>query len=162
MIKSIPCEKCGNTFWETYTADESHSRGYKDCTNCGFARPFHSRQTRTDKMSPAQEKMIKFAKEQIFLNDSVGFPENHEYKRFDVEFLDWGKVQLLSEVGRKNDVGTMAALLCRTRRHIFIGRKGGLTLCNPARFVKDEEGHSKRIPKKGWIKGPKALWVATI
>lgn len=155
MIKSIACEKCGNDFWEAF-GDTA------DCTNCGFERPFHSRQSRTDKMSPAQEKMIKFAKEQIFLNDSNGYPGTHEYKLFKVELLDWGSVSILSEVGRMSDEGTMAAIYCRTRRHIFVGRKGGLTLCNPAKFVKDEEGNTKRIPKKDWVKGPRALWVAII
>lgn len=150
MIKSIECEKCGNDFWETF-GDTAN------CTNCGFERPFHQRHARTDAMSPAQKKTVKFAKERIFANDSNGYLGDHEYKRFDVELLDWGKVQILSEVGSKTDEGTMAAIFCRTRRHIFIGRKGGLTLCNPARFVKDEEGNTKRIPRKGWIKGSRAL-----
>ena len=152
---SISCKECGNNFWETF-GDTA------DCTNCGFERPFHQRNARTDKMSPAQEKMIVFAREQIFENDSNGYPENHEYKRFEVELLDWGEVQILTEIGSKTDEGTMAAIFCRTRRHIFIGRKGGLTLCNPARFVKDREGNTKRIPKKGYVKGPRALLCASI
>lgn len=155
MIKSIACEKCGNDFWEAF-GDTA------DCTNCGFERVYYSRQSRTDKMSPAQEKMVAFAKKQILENDSNGYPETHEYKRFEVELLEWGSVSILSEVGSKTDEGTMAAIFCRTRRHIFIGRRGGLTLCNPARFVKDEEGNTKCIPKTGYVKGPKALWVATV
>ncbi len=155
MLKSIVCPKCSNDFWETF-GDTA------DCTNCGFERLFHSRQSRTDKMSPAQEKMVVFAKKQIFQNDSNGYPETHEYKQFDVKLLEWGAVQILSEVGSKTDEGTAAAIFCRTRRQVFVGRKGGLQLCNPARFVKDEEGNIKRIPKRGYIKGPKALWVATI
>lgn len=155
MIKSIPCPECSNDFWETFG-------DIADCTNCGFERPFHQRQARTDVISPAQEKMIAIAKERIFANDSNGYPGTHEYKLFKVELLDWGVVQILTEVGRKSDEGTMAAIFCRTRRQIFVGRKGGLTLCNPARFVKDEEGNTKRIPKKGRVEGPRALWVATI
>lgn len=155
MIRSIICEKCGNVGWDTFVT-------VAKCTNCGFERPFHQRQARTDVISPAQEKMIAIAKERIFANDSNGYPGTHEYKLFKVELLDWGVVQILTEVGRVSDEGTMAAIFCRTRRHIFVGRKGGLTLCNPARFVKDEEGNTKRIPKRGYVKGPKALWVATI
>ncbi len=155
MIKSIPCKECGNDLWITYT-------DVAECTNCRFERPFHQRNARTDVMSSAQEKMVAFAKEQIFKNDSMGYPKKHEYKQFEVKLLDWGSVSILTEVGSKTDEGTMAAIFCRTRRHIFIGRKGGLTLCNPARFVKDDEGNTKRIPKKGWVKGPRALWVATI
>lgn len=155
MIKSIECERCGNDFWETF-GDTA------DCTNCGFERPFHQRHARIDAMSSAQERMVEFAREQILANDSNGYPENHEYKRFDVELLEWGSVSILTEVGSKTDAGTMAAIVCRTRRHIFIGRKGGLTLCNPARFVNDEEGNTKCIPKTGYVKGPNALWVATI
>lgn len=155
MIKSIECEKCGNDFWETF-GDTA------ECTNCGFERLFHQRHARTSAMSPAQEKMVEFAREQILANDSNGYPMDHEYKRFDVELLDWGSVSILTEVGSKTDAGTMAAIFCRTRRHIFIGRRGGLTLCNPARFVKDEEGNTQRIPKTGYVKGPDALWVATI
>ena len=154
-IKSIVCERCGNDFWDTCGS-------IADCTNCGFERPFHTRQARTDKMSPAQEKMVEFARVHIFENDSNGYPEAHEYKRFEVKLMDWGKVEILTEVGSKTDEGTMAAILCRTRRHLFVGRKGGLTLCNPARFVKDKEGHSKRIPKKGYVKGPRALFCVTI
>lgn len=155
MLKSIVCLKCNNDFRETFGNIAS-------CTNCGHERPFHSRSIQTDKMSPAQEKMVAFAKERIFENDSNGYPEIHEYKRFDVKLLDWGAVQILSEVGSKTDKETMVAIICRTRRQIFIGRRGGLTLCNPARFIKDDEGYSKCISKKGWIKGPDALWVATI
>ncbi len=155
MIKSVVCEKCGNAFWETF-GDAA------DCTNCGFERPFHSRSAKTDKMSPAQEKMVAFARKQIFENDSNGYPETHEYKRFEVELLEWGAVSILTEIGSMTDEGTWASIFCRTRRHIFIGRRGGLTLCNPARFVKDAEGNTKRIPKTGYVKGPKALWVATI
>ncbi len=152
---SIPCKECGNDLWVAYT-------DVAECTNCSFERPFHPRNVRTDKMSPAQEKMIEFAREQIFQNDSNGYPENHEYKRFEVKLLDWGKVQILTEVGSKTDEGTMAAILCRTWRHIFIGRKGGLVLCNPARFVKDGEGNTKRVSQKGYVKGPRALFCATI
>ncbi len=152
---SISCKECGNDFWET-------CGDVADCTNCGFERPFHQRNARTDKMSPTQEKMIAFAKEQIFENDSNGYSENYEYKRFEVKLLDWGKVEVLSEVGCKGDEGTLATIFCRTRRHIFIGRRGGLTLCNPARFVEDKEGNTKRIPKKGYIKGPKSLYCATM
>lgn len=152
---SIECKKCKNTFWETFS-------NTAECINCGFERPFHSRQARTDKMSPAQEEMIEFAKKQILVNDSNGYPEAHEYKQFDVKLLNWGKVQILTEVGSKTDEGTMAQIFCRTRRQIFIGRKGGLKLCNPAKFVKDKEGNTKRVFKRGYIKGPRALSYPTI
>lgn len=152
---SIKCKECGNTLWETFGNSA-------DCTNCGFERPFYPRQAQTDEMSPAQKRMVKFARKQILKNDSHGYEQDHEYKRFDVKLLDWGKVQILTEVGSKTDEGTMAQFLCRTRRHIFIGRKGGLTLCNPARFVKDKDGNTKRTFKKGYIKGSRALSHPTV
>ncbi len=85
MIKSITCKKCGNDFWDTFS-------DVAECTNCGFERPFYQRNARTDVMSPAQEKMVDFARKQIFENDSNGYLEIHEYKRFDVELLEWGSV----------------------------------------------------------------------
>lgn len=154
MYKSIVCPKCSNDFWETYG-------GTADCTNCGYERPFYSRNAQTNKMSPAQQKMVAFAKERIFENDSNGCPEKYEYKRFEVKLLEWGAVQILSEVGSKTDEGTMAAILCRTRRQIFIGRKGGLKLLNPARFIK-KNGETRRVYQKGYIAGPRALWHPAI
>ena len=52
------------------------------------------------------------------------FVNDHEYKRFDVEELDCGTVNLLSEVGRKGDEGTMGEMIRRTRRHLFITERG--------------------------------------
>lgn len=150
--RSIICKQCGNDSWETDIFNN-----VANCINCHAERPFYPRSTQTDKMSLAQEEMISFIKETVLDNDSHGYKHTHEYKKFEVKLLEWGTVQVLTEVGGKNDEGTMAAIFCRVRRQIFVGRKGGLTLCNPARFVKDEDGRAKKVFKKGYIKGPKAL-----
>ena len=49
----------------------------------------------------------------------------YEFKTFEVRD-DNGVVSVYSIVGLKNDEGTMAACVCRTYRHIFIGKLGGV------------------------------------
>lgn len=154
MIRSISCKECGNDFWEV-CGDTA------DCTNCGFERKFHSRQARTDKISRAQEEAIELIREVVLENDGL-HSEDYEFKKFEVQLLDWGSVQVLTEVGSKTDEGTLAAILCRTKRQIFIRRRGGLTLLNPAKFVKNKQGRTKRTFKKGNIKGLDALRHPTI
>lgn len=54
-------------------------------------------------------------------------------------------------------IATRAAIICRERRQLFVGIRGGLTLCNPAKFVKDEEGQTRKVYAKGWVTGRRAL-----
>ena len=110
-------------------------------------------------MTMKQFYAVKNARRAILSHD--GHSDEYEYKRFEVQLLDWGAVQIISEVGRKGDEGTAASIFARARRQIFVGKRGGLTLCNPARFI--GKGCSiKRVPTKGWVKGRQAVWHPTI
>src|SRR5688572_6808126 len=107
-------------------------------------------------MTPKQAKALEQLKEKILTSDSYGLPENYEYKEFEVKELEWGDVSLVTTVGRIGDEGTLASLIARNHRHIFIGPKGGLTLANPAKWVK-----GKKVPMRGWLKGYRAVWWPT-
>ena len=79
-------------------------------------------------MTPKQEKVIGWLKEDILLQDGLGkkFVDEYEYKQFKVEEIGYGIVFLTTKVGRKTDEGTMAAVFCRRSRLIKIGPKGGV------------------------------------
>ena len=51
---------------------------------------------------------------------------DYEIKYRQADQLTENIVSLVVEVGMKNDEGTYAALLCRDRIHVFIGKKGGV------------------------------------
>ena len=74
-------------------------------------------------MTKAQEKAvakIRALAEQNFYADDM------EFKEWEVE--DCGAfVSVVVETGHKNDEGTMAAIFCRDRAHLFIGERGGIT-----------------------------------
>jgi hypothetical protein len=58
----------------------------------------------------------------------LGTPREVPLEIKDLRLRDGGKfLSLAIEVGQKGDEGTMAAMLCRTRVQVFIGRHGGLT-----------------------------------
>lgn len=84
-------------------------------------------------MTTKQQHAVESLKRDILLHD--GFGERHvteyEYKQFDVTTTEQGGLFLVAEVGRKNDEGTMASIIARTRRLIKIGNRGGCTLLNP-------------------------------
>lgn len=105
-------------------------------------------------MTPKQVKAIEQLKEKVLANDGYN-TENYEYKQFEAKELEYGDVSLVTIVGRIGDEGTMASLF-RTHRHIFIGPNGGLTLANPAKWVK-----GKKVPMKSWLKGYRAAWWPT-
>lgn len=65
--------------------------------------------------------------------------KNHEIKRCDVKQVS-GDVSLVIVEGMVGDEGTMAAVICRTYSHIFIGRRGGIYV-----YIGD-----KRMPLKVW------------
>lgn len=83
-------------------------------------------------MTSKQEKMVNQIKNDIISYDFhdhriCGNIENsrYEFKTFQVE--DHGEfVSVYSVVGVKGDEGTMAALIARTYRQIFIGKRGGV------------------------------------
>lgn len=92
-------------------------------------------------MTNAQEKTIQAIKEYIEKHDMYN-DDAYEIKKFEVKETDYGAVIVYAESGRKNDEGTMAALLCRRIRHIFIGVRGGV------KSSKYDKGKSKDL--KGW------------
>jgi hypothetical protein len=54
---------------------------------------------------------------------------NNRYEIKIEEVEDCGHfVSLVLEVGMVDDEGTMAEIICRNRRHFFIGKRGGVTL----------------------------------
>ncbi len=54
----------------------------------------------------------------------------HEFKEWTVREEDWGTVFVYSVTGMLKDDGTMAAIYCRTRRHIAVRKGGGCELLN--------------------------------
>ena len=77
-------------------------------------------------MTQAQERKVEMIRKEI---EREFFPmhRNPEVKKFQVEELDCGIVSLIAEVGSVNDSDTYAAILCRERIHVFIGRKGSIS-----------------------------------
>lgn len=82
-------------------------------------------------MTRYQEKRINQI-EEIMLN-LVGYPETKEIKEKSVHDIGHGIVSLVIEVGDVGDEGTLAAVFCRQRAHIFIGPKGGCSTYTTSR-----------------------------
>lgn len=84
-------------------------------------------------MTEKQQQVIDRLRRDILLHDGLGSEhvEHHEYKRFEVKESETTPlVFVLSEVGRKGDEGTLAAITARTTRHICIYKGGGVRLLN--------------------------------
>ena len=97
-----------------------------------------------DKMTRQQEIMVKKIKHYIEKHDLFNNDPKYEFKKFTVEETDYGTVIVYSVTGLKDDEGTMATVFCRTRRHIFIGVRGGL------RSQRWDTKKKKSINLKGW------------
>ena len=82
-------------------------------------------------MTNAQERRIAQI-EEIMMN-LVGHPETKEIKQKEIEEITENIVSLVIEVGEIGDEGTMAAVFCRQRAHIFIGPKGGCSTYTQSR-----------------------------
>ena len=67
--------------------------------------------------------MIERLKEDILSQDGLN-SKKYEYKTFETSPAYKGMIFLYTVVGRKNDQGTMAAVLCRSYRHIVVGKRG--------------------------------------
>ena len=132
------------------------------CTNCGFERPYITRNYNKDEdgMTQAQQEKVEWLREAILHHDAMGSDKDrYEYKRFQVTVLPFGDyVEVLSEVGLKGDAGTYASLFARTHRQIWIGAKGGMELKNPARFKKTKKDGTKKVPQKTRVFGDKVAW----
>lgn len=78
-------------------------------------------------MNKKQSKVIELLKEAILKNNTYDQNNPAEIKKCEIndgEFF----VSLFITVGRPNDEGTMAEILCRESRQIFIGKRGGVSL----------------------------------
>ena len=85
-------------------------------------------------MTKAQKETIERLRKDILEHDGLGkeYMDDYEYKDFKVtEMPNIGIVFLATVVGSKTDEGTMAAVLCRRRRNIKIGPRGGVTSIIP-------------------------------
>lgn len=78
-------------------------------------------------MTKQQENAIEQIKKAIPRFDFYGHPESYEIKKLEVidEYEEWGRVIVYVETGRVEDEGTLAEMICRKRRQIFIGPRGG-------------------------------------
>lgn len=98
-------------------------------------------------MTEKQAKTVEWLRKEIIRHDGYGkHADKYEYKTFEVEEIGYGIVTVYSVVGLKGDEGTMAAILCRTTRHIAIGPRGGMKLLNS---------------RKGTVTGRKVTWALT-
>lgn len=83
----------------------------------------------TEGMTGRQTEAIEKIKNQIVAKKSNGYPEECEFKTFDVKVLIPNRlISLVVEYGRKGDEGTYASLMCRDRRHFMIRKRGGIEL----------------------------------
>ena len=110
-------------------------------------------------VTKAQGKMLAIISENVLgeANSSAILPS--EYKRFTVrQFTDFDDLLFVEcTTGRVGDEGTMLEVLAREEWQFSVGKKGGITLLNPAKFVKDGNGGwtKERVQRK--IKGRAAL-----
>ncbi len=81
-------------------------------------------------LGKAQIKAIEYLKEMFLYYHSYGEKDKYEIKEFKSLPLipedNKSKWSVVIETGMKNDDGTMAAIICRDRRHFFIGKNGGV------------------------------------
>lgn len=74
-------------------------------------------------MTKLQEKAIERIKKLV---KSDMYSDDMEIKKWEVNELD-SFVSLVVEYGHIGDEGTLASIICRTRAHLFIGKRGGIT-----------------------------------
>ena len=78
-------------------------------------------------MTRQQERKIEIIRDYM-MNRMGKYSNEYEMKEEEiVELESGGIVSVLMETGMKEDEGTMAALICRERIHVFVGPKGGVT-----------------------------------
>lgn len=77
-------------------------------------------------MTQAQERRVESIRKDLEYVFFKGH-KNPEIKKFEVEELGCGLVSLVAEVGGVDDEGTYAAIMCRERIHVFIGKNGAIT-----------------------------------
>lgn len=77
-------------------------------------------------MTKAQEIAIERIRKAAENMHGKKYADEYEFKKWEIIENEYF-VSLVLEVGRKNDEGTMAAVLCRDHIHLFIGKRGGIT-----------------------------------
>lgn len=77
----------------------------------------------TKSQAKAVEMIRKEAERTLFFGSDKSI---YEFKEWTVEEGEYF-VNVVLEVGRKGDEGTMAAIVCRDRAQFFIGKRGGIT-----------------------------------
>lgn len=77
-------------------------------------------------MNAKQQKTIDYIKQRVMRDDVV--TDRREMKRFEIEEHE-RFISVVTEVGLKNDEGTIAQLH-RRRRHLFVGVRGGISAYN--------------------------------
>jgi hypothetical protein len=82
-----------------------------------------------DGLTARQRSLIARVRENYLRIEDEERADLYEFKVFEVAIFD-GFVSLVWETGLIGDEGTLAALVCRTRRHIAIGPNGGVELLN--------------------------------
>ena len=107
-------------------------------------------------MNAKQKARVEWLRQEIIKYDG-NHTTGYEYKRFEV-VEENGYVFVVSEVGLKNDEGTYACILCRERRHIAIGKRGGMKLLNTGRYSKSEKDI---VPAKTKATGKSVVWALT-
>lgn len=77
-------------------------------------------------MTDSQRNKIEMIRKQA-VNLHGDFSKNYELKQWEIEEYDTF-VSLVVEVGMIGDENTYASIYGRDRLHVFIGKKGGVTL----------------------------------
>ena len=76
-------------------------------------------------MNKTQEKKVEWIRNNVVNEFSFG-KDGYELKQFEIrEYPTF--VAVVAEVGMVNDEGTMAAVFCRNRVHVYVGKRGGLS-----------------------------------
>lgn len=95
-------------------------------------------------MNAKQAKVVEQLKTAILANNTYSVDNPAEVKKCEItenEFF----VGLFIEVGRPNDENTMASIHCRETRHIFIGKRGGVSLASVANGLSYKSYEPKSI-----------------
>ena len=91
-------------------------------------------------LTAAQKVSIKWIHDEIISHHSLGDPEGHEFKRFEVVSFGPGRSAfLVSEYGMVGDEDTMASIFCRDYRNFEVKKFGKVILSNTAKIVKGEK-----------------------
>lgn len=95
-------------------------------------------------MNQVQQEMVERLKTAILEKNSGS--RGSEIKKLEIREF-YNTVSMVIEVGMPGDEGTMASVFARDYRHIFIGPRGGLEICN----TKTKTGKYRKSRQRGWI-----------